>query len=68
MAARKISAETQHSGHAPKSEPEIKKNGRRSVKNGAPDRFRCGTIQKEGVRSAVDVRAARRILLLFYLA
>jgi len=39
-------AETQQSGHTPRSEPEVK-NGRSSAKNGAPERLRCGTIQKE---------------------
>jgi len=36
----------QQSGHAPKSEPEVK-NGRSSAKDGMPERLRCGTIQKE---------------------
>jgi len=37
------SAETQQSGHAPKSGPEIK-NGRSSAKDGALERLRCGII------------------------
>jgi len=37
---------TQQSGHVPSSRPEVK-NGRSSVKDGTPERFRCGNIQKE---------------------
>jgi len=45
MGARKNSAETQQSGHALRPGPEVK-NGN-SVKDGAPERLRCGTIQEE---------------------
>jgi len=45
-ATRANSAETQQSGHAPRSGPEVK-NGRSRAKDGAPERLRCGTIQKE---------------------
>jgi len=34
--------ETKQSGHTPRSGPEVK-NGRSSVKDGAPERLRCGT-------------------------
>jgi len=40
------SAETQQSGHAQKSGPEVK-NGRRSAKDGGPEKLRCGIIQKQ---------------------
>jgi len=46
MGARRNSTEIQQSGHAPRSEPEVK-NGRSSFKDDAPERFRCGTIQEE---------------------
>jgi len=39
------SKEIQHSGHAPRSGPEVK-NGRSSAKAGVPERLRCGTIQE----------------------
>jgi len=53
-------------GHAPTSGPEIK-NGRSSVKNGAPKRLRCETIQEEGyILQLMSEDAARRILLQFY--
>jgi len=38
--------ETQQSDHAPRPGPEVKK-GRSGVKDGTPERLRCGTIQKE---------------------
>jgi len=38
--------ETQQSGHAPRSGPEVK-NGRSSVKDGAPEKLRCGTVKEE---------------------
>jgi len=46
MGAWRNSTETQQSGHAPSSGPEVK-NGRSSAKNGAPERLGCGTIHKE---------------------
>jgi len=46
MMARRNSAETQQSGHAQRSEPEVK-NGISSAKDGAPKRLRRGSIQKE---------------------
>jgi len=46
MGKQKNSAETQQSGHAPTSGPEIK-DGRSNAKDGAPERLRYGTIQKE---------------------
>jgi len=46
MGAWRNSKETQQSGHAPRSEPEINK-GRSSAKDGVPKRIGCGTIQEE---------------------
>jgi len=43
--ARRNSVETQQLGHIPRSRPAI--NDGRSAKDGAPDRLRCETIQKE---------------------
>jgi len=40
------STKTQLSDHAPRSRPKVK-NGRSSAKDGAPERLRSGTIQKE---------------------
>jgi len=45
MGAWRNSTETQQSGHAPKSGPEVK-NGE-SAKDSAPERFRCGTVKEE---------------------
>jgi len=42
----KNSTETQQSGYAPRSEPEVK-NKRSSAKDGAPERFECGKNQEE---------------------
>jgi len=57
------SMETQQSGHASRSGPEVK-NGSSSAKDGAPDRLRCGTIQEEvsQILQRVSAGAARRIL------
>jgi len=38
---------SQQLGHAPRSGPEIKKNGRSSAKDGVPERLRYVTIQKK---------------------
>jgi len=67
MGVWKNSTETQQLGHAPRSGSEVK-NGRISAKDGAPERLRCRTIQKEmsHVLQRVSVGAARRILLPFY--
>jgi len=46
MGSWRNSTETQQSGHAPRSGPEVE-NGRSSAKDGAAERLRCGTIQKE---------------------
>jgi len=46
MGSWRNSMQTQQSGHAPRSGSEVK-NGRNSIKDGAPERLRCGTIQKE---------------------
>jgi len=43
---RRDSTDTQKSGHATNSGPEVK-NRRSSAKDGALKRLRCGTIQKE---------------------
>jgi len=42
MGARKNSTETQHSGHTPRSGPEVKYGS--SAKDGVSERLRCGTI------------------------
>jgi len=39
------SAKIQQSGHDPRFGPEVK-DGRNYAKNGAPERLRCGKIQK----------------------
>jgi len=69
MRARRNSVETQQSGHTPRSGPEVK-NGRRSAKDGAPERFGCGTVKEEvsQILQGVSAGATRRILLPFYLA
>jgi len=66
MGAWRNSTETRQSGHAPRSEPEVK-NGS-SDKDGAPERLGCGTIQKEvsKILQRVSAGATRRILLSFY--
>jgi len=46
MGAWKNSTETQQSGYAPGSGPEIK-NGRSNAEVGAPERLRCGTVKEE---------------------
>jgi len=46
MGAWRNSAETQQSGHAPRSGPEVK-NGRSSAKDGSPERLGCGTVKDE---------------------
>jgi len=48
MGAWRNSTETQQSGHAPRSGPEVK-NERSSPKDGAPERLRCGIVKKEKV-------------------
>jgi len=66
MGVWRNSTKTQQSGHAPRSGPEIK-NGSSSVKNGAPERLRCGIIQEVNqILQRVSGGAARSILLLFY--
>jgi len=51
MGAWRNSIETQQSGHALRSELEVK-NGRSSAKDGAPERFRCRTISCRGCPQA----------------
>jgi len=46
MGAWRNSTETQQSGYASKSGPEVK-NGRSGAEDGAPERLRRGTIQEE---------------------
>jgi len=53
--------ETQQSGHFPRSEPEIK-DVRSSAKDGATERPRYGTGQKEEVVQLMSEVAARRII------
>jgi len=59
--------ETQQSGHAPRSGPEVK-NDRSSAKDDAPERLRCQAIQEEvsWILLKVSAGAARTILLPFY--
>jgi len=56
-------------GPRPRSRPEVK-NGRStdSAKEGAPERFRYGTIKVSQILQRVSAGAARRILLPFYSA
>jgi len=46
MRSCRNSTETQQSGHAPRSGPDVK-NGRSSAEDGAPERLRCGTVKEE---------------------
>jgi len=46
MEMRRNSTETQQSGHAPKSGPEVK-NGRSGAEDGAPERLGCGTVKEK---------------------
>jgi len=46
MGTWRNSTETQQSGHAPRSGPEIN-NGRSSAKDGAPERLGCLTVKEE---------------------
>jgi len=61
------STETQQSGYAPRSGPEIK-NERSSAEDGAPERPRCGTVKEEvsQILQRVSASVVRRILLPFY--
>jgi len=53
-------------GHAPRSGPEVE-NGRNSAKDGAPERLRCGTIQKVSqILQRMSASAAIRNLQPFY--
>jgi len=45
MRAWRNSTETQQSGHAPRSGPEVK-NGS-GAEDSAPERLRCGTVKEE---------------------
>jgi len=56
------SAETQQSDHTPRYGPEVK-NERSCAKDGAPERLRCGTIQKEVslILQMMNTGVARRI-------
>jgi len=56
-------------GHAPRSGPDIKNRSRpSSVKDGAPERLRCGTIQKEvsKILQLMSADGVRKIVLPFY--
>jgi len=46
MRALRNSTQTQQSGHASRSGPEVK-NGRSSAEDGAPERLGCGTVKEE---------------------
>jgi len=46
MGAWRNSTETQQSGHAPRSGPEVR-NGRSSAEDGAPKRLICETVKEE---------------------
>jgi len=67
MGARRNPTETQQSGHAQKSGPEVK-NGRSIVPKVTRRRGSCGTIQKAvgWNLQMMSAGAARRILLPFY--
>jgi len=51
--------ETQQSGHAPRSGPEVK-NGRSGTEDGAPERLGCETVKEEvsQILQRVSVSAA----------
>jgi len=69
MGTRRNSTEAQQSDHAPRRSGSEVKNWRiSSAKDGAPERRRCGTIQKEVIKilQMMSAGAARRILLQFY--
>jgi len=46
MVAWRNSTETQQSGHAPRSVPDVK-NGRSGAEDGAPERLGCGAVKEE---------------------
>jgi len=46
MGAWRNFMETQQSGHAPRSGPEVK-NGRSDAEDGAPERLGCGAVKEE---------------------
>jgi len=54
--AWKNSTETQQSGYAPRSGPEVK-NGRSGAEHGAPERLGCGTVKEEVSRILQRVSA-----------
>jgi len=56
MGAWRNSTETQQSGQAPRSGPEIK-NGRSSAKDGAPKRLGCETVKEEVIQILQRVSA-----------
>jgi len=67
MGAWRNSTETQQSGHAPRTGPEVK-NGRSGAEDGASERLGCGTVMKEvsQILQRVSAGAACRTLLPFY--
>jgi len=67
MGAWRNSTETQQSGYAPRSEPEVK-NGRSSAKDGVPERLECETVKEQvsQILQRVSAGAACSILLPFY--
>jgi len=46
MGARRNTTETQQSGHAPRSGPEVK-NGNPGAEDGAPERLGCEAVKEE---------------------
>jgi len=67
MGAWKNFTETQQSGQAPRFGPKVK-NERSNAKDGAQERLRYGTIQKEvsQILQRVSADTAGKILLPFY--
>jgi len=59
MGVWRNSTETQQSGCAPRSGPEVK-NGRSGAEDGAPERLGCGTVKEEvsRIRQRVSAGAA----------
>jgi len=59
MGAWRNSTEIQQSGHAPRSESEVK-NRRSGAEDGAPERLGCGTVKEEvsQILQRVPARAA----------
>jgi len=57
MGAWRNSTETQQSGHAPRSGPEVK-NGRNGAEDGALERLGCGTFEVSQILQRMSAGAA----------